>query len=75
MRGSRKFCIRGSKFEKVFFLVDSGIEDPNTAINGSSSARQRNAIGMAFCWRADGGPTLNAGLVVCGFTGDPDQYC
>ena len=26
------------------FLVDDGIDDPNTAINGPSSARQRNAI-------------------------------
>ena len=44
MRGSRKFCQRGSKF-------------------GPSSARQRNAIEMAFRWRADDGPTLNASLV------------
>ena len=49
MRGSRKFCQRGSKFDNIFllflfFLVDEGIEDPNTAINGPSSARQRNAI-------------------------------
>ena len=27
-----------------FFLVNEGIEDPNTTINGQSSARQRNAI-------------------------------
>ena len=40
-----------------------------------SSARQRNAIEMAFRWRADDGPTLNAGLVACDFSGDPDQYC
>ena len=26
--------------------------------------RQRNAIGMAFCWRADSGPRLDAGLDV-----------
>ena len=26
------------------FLVDEGIEDPNTTKNGPSSARQRNAI-------------------------------
>ena len=47
MHGSRKFCQRGSKFDKVFFFifsVDEGIEDPNTAINGLTSARQRNAI-------------------------------
>ena len=71
MRGSRKFCQRGSKFDNVFccffclffHLVDEGIEDQNTAINGPSSARQRNVIEMAFRWRADDGPTLNAGLV------------
>ena len=27
-----------------FFLVDEGIEDPNTTVNGPSSARQRNVI-------------------------------
>ena len=32
----------------ITFLVDKGIEDPNIAINGP-------------CWRADDGPTLNAG--------------
>ena len=46
------------------FLVDVGIEDPNVTINGPSSACQRNVISMAFRWRADDGPTLNAGLVV-----------
>ena len=67
MRGSRKFCQMGSKkrlrFFFFFFLVDEGIEDPNTIINGPSSARQRNAIYMAFRWRADGGPALNADVV------------
>ena len=66
VRGSRKFCQSGSKFDNyiyIFFFVDEGIEDPNTAINGPLSARQRNVIEMAFRWRADDGPTLNAGLV------------
>ena len=63
MRRSRKFFQRGSKFDNHFFLVDKGIEDPNIAINGPSSARQRNTIEMAFNWRADDGPTLNVGLV------------
>ena len=71
MRRSRKFFQRGSKFDNVFFfffffffiLFDKGIEDTNTAKNGLSSARQRNAIDMAFCWRADDGPTWNVGLV------------
>ena len=70
MRGSRKFCQRGSKFD-IFFLVDEGIEDPNITINWPSSANQRNAISMAFRyaismafrWWADDGPALNAGLV------------
>ena len=39
IRGSRNFCKRRSKFEfvffwLVFFLVDGGIEDPNTALIG-----------------------------------------
>ena len=38
------FSQRGSKFYNVFFLVDEGIEDPNSAINGPSSPRKRNAI-------------------------------
>ena len=38
--------VQRSKFVTVFvfFLVDEGIEDPNTAINGPSSARQQNSI-------------------------------
>ena len=37
MGGSRKFCQRGSKFDNVlFFLVDEGIEDLNSAINEPS---------------------------------------
>ena len=44
MRGSRKICQRGSKFDNVSFLVDKRILDINTAINGPSSACQRNAI-------------------------------
>ena len=65
-RGSRKFCQRGSKFDYVFFLlflVVEGFEDPNITKNGPSSARQRNVIEIAFRWRADDGPTLNASLV------------
>ena len=64
MRGSSKF-IRGGGGPNLitFSLVDKGIEDTNIAINGPSSVRQQNAISMAFRWRADDGPTLNAGLV------------
>ena len=38
----------------ISFLVDDGIEDPNAAVNGPSSARQRNAIEMANA----GGPMM-----------------
>ena len=57
MCGSRKFCQRGFKFNNV----DEGIEDPNTTLSGPSSGIQRNAIKMAFRWRADDGTALNAG--------------
>ena len=46
----------------TFFLLDEGREDPNTTLSGPSLARQGNVIKMAFCWRADDGPTLNADL-------------
>ena len=36
--------------------VDRGSETKPTFNVGPSSARQRNAIGMAFRWRADDGP-------------------
>ena len=45
-----------------FCLKLMGVEDPNTVIKGPSSASQRNAISMAFRWRADDGSTFNAGL-------------
>ena len=38
-------------------------KDQNTTISGPFSARQRNAIRMAFLRRVDDGTTLNAGLV------------
>ena len=63
MRRSRKFCQRGSIFEKVLFLVDEGRNGPNSTKSGPASTRQRKAIKMAFPWRADDGPTLNSGLV------------
>ena len=67
-----KVLSKGGPNLKTFFLVDGGIEDRNTDIFWPSSARQRNAIEMAFRGRADGGPALNAGFVVCDFTGEPD---
>ena len=55
----------------LLFVVVFFREDPNITISGPSSA---------FHWRADGGSTLNAGLVVFSlvvtrFSGNPDQYC
>ena len=48
MRGSRKFCQRGSNSDKFFvfvFLVDEGrTEDPYNNKSWPSSAHQRNAI-------------------------------
>ena len=62
MCGSRKLCQRGPNSDNVF-LVDEELEDPYTTQSGPSSPRQRNLIKLVFCWRADGGPTMNAGLV------------
>ena len=45
------------------FLVEEGTEDPNTTKSGPLSAHQQNAILMVFRWRANDGPTLNAGLI------------
>ena len=47
-----------------FVLVDEGREDPSTTISGPSSAIGPPAKRhyMAFRWRADDGPALNAGL-------------
>ena len=69
MRRSRKFCQRGSNYDNVFFvvfLVYEGRADHKNTNSGPPSTRQRNAISMAFRWRVDGGPTLNASrLFVC----------
>ena len=46
-----------------YFLVDEGRDGLNTTESGASLAHQRKTIEMAFGWRADDGPTLNAGLV------------
>ena len=42
MRGPRKFCLRGSNWQRAL-VEDEGREDPNTTISGPSTARQRNA--------------------------------
>ena len=54
----QKSFVRGGQTLKLF-LVDDERVDPNTTKSGPSSAHQRNAILMAFRWRANGGPILN----------------
>ena len=56
-------------------LVNEGREGPHTDISGPSLARRRNAVYMAFRWRADDGPTLDAGLVALWFSGGLDRCC
>ena len=68
-------CVRGSPtLTKVLFyfllMRGGGIQ-----ISGPLSARQRNAISMAFRLRADDSPTLNAYLVALLILGDLEQYC
>ena len=65
IRGSRKFCQKCPNLITFFLVVDEGIEDTNITINGPSSARteKRHLLYMAFHWRADNGPQLNADLV------------
>ena len=64
--------------DNAAFLVEEGREAPHTTIYGPSLARQRNAILMAFSWRAnDGqplifrgsGPVLLGNLIFCDFLG------
>ena len=50
----------------TFFLVHGGREDPDTNISGLSMAPRQTPL-MAFCWRADDGPTLYSGLVALWF--------
>ena len=46
-----------------FFLFDEGREDPNTTISGAIIGPPAKRHLMAFLWRADDGPLLNADLV------------
>ena len=56
--------VRGGPTLTGVFLGDGGKEDPNTttrrAIIGPPAKRHLNDV--YFCWRADNGFTLNAGL-------------
>ena len=72
VRGVQRFLL--FFFFRFFYLLGWRV-DRNATKSGTLSARHRNAIPMAFCWRADNGPPLNAGLVALRFLGDPDQYC
>ena len=75
MRGSRKFYQRGPNLITFFFFFGGGgwgvgggllmsgrrIEMPLLA--GHHRPASETPFEMAFLWRADGGSTLNAGLV------------
>ena len=63
MRGSKKFHQRGPNSDNFFLMRRENIQIDNCNLNGPSSARQRNVIQLAFRWRADDDPTLNAVLV------------
>ena len=54
MRGSRKFCQRGSNCEKVFFKMGERIQK-NTTISEPSSTHQQKT---PFNWRFAGGPMM-----------------
>ena len=54
--GIQKLLSEEVQLRKLFLLVR---EDPNTTISAPSSVRQRNAILLAFRWRADYDSTLN----------------
>ena len=58
MRGSRKFCHRGSNSDNIFIciLVDGGREDPNTS--GKIRVVKVVTIGSQFKWRFAGGPMV-----------------
>ena len=75
MRGSRKFRQGGPGSKLLFLVINLFYRGERGSVpvflrkplsskqSGPPSACQRNAIQMAFRWRADDGPTLNAGLV------------
>ena len=73
MRGSRKVCQRGSDIDT--FLVDEGKGESNHNYKRATIGPPTKRHLMAIRWRADDGPTLNAGLVALWFPWDPDQYC
>ena len=69
MRVSRKIFQRFQLNSDNVFLLMRGERVPNTTKSGPSFACQQNAMSIAFRWQADGGQTLNAGLVAVLFQG------
>ena len=53
MRGSRKFCQRGSNYDNVL-IVDEERDDPNTTKTG----HYRPASKTPLKWRFAGGPMM-----------------
>ena len=68
MRGIQKVLLEGVQLGRFVVFYEDLREDPNTTMSRSSLACQRNDIEMAFCWRSDDGPTLNA-IPLCDFSG------
>ena len=67
--------------QKQFEQKSHPCADPGSFIRGGPTLTGFlvdvwRAIVSLPCWRANDGPTLNAGLVALFFfSGDPDQYC
>ena len=59
MRGSRKFCQKGSNSDNVFFFLMRG----ERIQIGIKEGNHRPPAKRHYPWWADEGPTLNAGLV------------
>ena len=57
------FVRGGPTLLMLFFFIFLGREYRSSVNSGPIMTRQRNAIKMAFRWRVDDCPTLNAGLV------------
>ena len=71
VRGSRKFCQRGSNFDNFsLFLVDDGRNDQKITINGPSSAASETPIK----WRS-ADVLMIAQHIECLFSGDLDHNC
>ena len=65
MRGSRKFCQRGSNFDSDFFKFEDERKDPNSTFRGPSLFHQQNAIYMTFLLACQWWPNIECWL--CSF--------